>query len=1794
MPPFDLSNQGQVTDPVTTQAKRASSWLDQFFAPVGQPLGAWAGGLSRRLGAPEGFTTGVQTAVEGLPRTFAEAAPSMIKGAPSWLKLAGLADVGLRSFADQPADKPLLNRLGASALETGGFVAAPKLGEQFAKPFDSYLARRAASALGTVGGFEATNLAASHVLGEDYNPLTPEHIGGTVASVLPWELGTAWLDYQKLHRAKDTTIKREAQPEPQAIPERITAAAYRTPQGVVETGPNHPKILERLGVKGFEIPESRNTPDFGFQTDQRPFVTREEAGPISTISGQALKTFEQNEPVHSNEVMNLGSGQPIAQEQQPVKIPINHKDLRDMEEAGQDPITILHAAESSAALGKRANESLFDFYLRAFIGADVDVASPKDENTLLRTTEGFFRWKFGDIMHLPPNEVDKLTKIGLRISAALGRTQGETNVLPASVYIQQGLLKGASFYQPSRSNLPNAFIGILGGRFSGDKEIFEQFHSLGHELYHGIVRQVQGNTFGSERITPEMRSAVLGLVDQTKDLTPEEMAQSIETTLKTMSSSAHAKMLAGREQFYSATPKGRQEFLADLMGLFAMGSAARSDSVAFNTIDDLLRYANSDFQGFARGLLKDFSIAISHLPEVAKKWLGWKDSTLARVHSLNQNMKKLMRSAAETDSIVEAFLKQQEIRDSRPWAPIETISFDKMEKAYAYAKGLPYDPESKALMKEISSVVLPRKDLGADVGLGERLQWWKYFIPVSQLAQMHPKLADMAFLGRQINGMSHELIDKAWSLIADPTTGKSGTMDLVKLAKEGTAINKVWSQLTLRQNALTGDRAGKTLRQAEVDQIPGYKDLDTKDRAIVDRFRDQLSHVSVFTAKKLYDHFRDRIGLTLAKGLMDRAPSLKWQDAQRLGKALAGLNLDSDLYALSPQDATEMFGDRTQMQKLLTDYMAQGPDEASAVAEMSKIFTHNKAGDAYPLGQSPIESKLMAYRQELMGNLTQDPTTQRWSLEGKPGYSPELRVGRYQLLWQENGKDPQWQTFKQKSVFDQRLAKLNQQKQRGELVYLKASDRTVKEDRYSGMSPERFNVFNDAIKTVAQAVIERLNPEHPELAQEISSDLLGDMQNERPILEMPQMRDRRLIGGRESLNMAESMVHWVSNVAHTIGKKYQQGQQSLYLKDPILRDDPALREDVKKYFDAMMNKTERFVAARMAIAANYIFFSPSLAFVELTQQGTNHIPAMVYRGAGVGQTLKMIKDANFDAANAYLKGKQTKLPYDIYKSEEETRVMRQAAEQGVVGGGVGWQQEAWDLQKDVDFINRRNFFGGSGEVIDRNSLLGNPLYYLYKLGANMHGIAIEQNTKVAFLSAYRMYRSRGLGEQEAFRQAEETTVESMHGGGKASRPLWYLGIGPGNPGSSIGSLMYSLQMYVYNTVAQMGRYVYGSIDQNLPVGDRANARRAASMMLAASVALAGVGGIPMSNQIIALLEQMDPQSEPRRAMREAFFGTGKWVNSKTHLMARDADFGNFLTTAATDGLMTAAGPWNMANRFELSTLMGVDPYRGFNWANVVGPGGQLLEQILLKPWQAFAQGDYGEGLIQAIPNSNIRRVAEMAHNGWDIRNKDHRLNVQLDDSEKALQTLGFTPKRVAEFRALDEMKRRSEHISALQQRDFHSQVAERVISGDYSGASLELMKHAASTPNYDPHQGARRVAELVQQKTLPYDPLRQGSRTSQSYAVGRLFDRADLLGQNRVTETDRLLRKSNITASLGLPTPPGRRELQVAQLVDQLMQANPRMTRSEALALLERVLRPRGSWYGGQPLTPLEESVGGF
>ena len=122
--------------------------------------------------------------------------------------------------------------------------------------------------------------------------------------------------------------------------EELLEAAVVGPGNKVATGPHHPGILDKLGVKGFEDRESRNTPDFGYSTNRRPYVPRDLGTKIAEKSGQDLREFD--EPIHSDEVQSATEPDKTVAEQKPKAA--KNQPLEDLMKARQAVQALAKAA----------------------------------------------------------------------------------------------------------------------------------------------------------------------------------------------------------------------------------------------------------------------------------------------------------------------------------------------------------------------------------------------------------------------------------------------------------------------------------------------------------------------------------------------------------------------------------------------------------------------------------------------------------------------------------------------------------------------------------------------------------------------------------------------------------------------------------------------------------------------------------------------------------------------------------------------------------------------------------------------------------------------------------------------------------------------------------------------------------------------------------------------------------------------------------------------------------------------------------------------------------------------------------------------------------------------------------------------------------------------------------------------------------------------------------------------------------------------------------------------------------
>ena len=167
---------------------------------------------------------------------------------------------------------------------------------------------------------------------------------------------------------------------------------------------------------------------------------------------------------------------------------------------------------------------------------------------------------------------------------------------------------------------------------------------------------------------------------------------------------------------------------------------------------------------------------------------------------------------------------------------------------------------------------------------------------------------------------------------------------------------------------------------------------------------------------------------------------------------------------------------------------------------------------------------------------------------------------------------------------------------------------------------------------------------------------------------------------------------------------------------------------------------------------------------------------------------------------------------------------------------------------------------------------------------------------------------------------------------------------------------------------------------------------------------------------------------------------------------------------------------------------------------------------------------------------------------------------------------GFQPKGLSNQNAAARIVRQAEEVSKAEIGQFHGDVAEEILRGNFGTARQALLDRAQRDELYDPVEGARAVARAAEEMTFVRDLRREGtSRTAQTRS--KLLS-AFNLERGAPSETARFQFRQQVERRLGLPpTASSSHELVTAQMVDQLRAVRPDATRVELRRAAEAALR---------------------
>lgn len=1766
---------------VGRSVKRISSYIDEGIRPISEPsgqLGAALGGLVSPKGAEIGQRVG-----QAFPRIAAGtaltlgglAAEPFSAGTSTGATLAGLGLIGLgtadtmaKTYTDTGsagaasvagATNLLLPAVGGAGARFATKLAAP-VGRAVERagvgPALAGLTERGieygGSQLAATGLSEVSSQAQSKLAtGQFYNPLTAEHLAETVAGNLPfaafdlprlvrgpksgfrslsefYNVAEAYAGLrqqaerarsdQALRKTTETAVPTTTPTEDPNLPPAISAVPSSPQQQGTGLDPRltqHLETLERQGADPEQLVRAIKT-----LTGRDPDDYLRSVGYVDNYdqNGQLTGVFETK----TGRFVPLGSAESL-----PPHIQAHVRYL--------DKVV---AAERLAGIHRPVRETPDE---RAFriSGFERLMNTKADPNELLQSVHDYFYTKFlqnGEA----PERAAYLTQQTMKVAAMYQETAAkQASVIGA----RESDTTRANFALPNMGPLGRSFVAMLGntGYFNaksklGNKQMdqFARMWILGHELTH--INEQGALAGDASQMDPKKVTALQNAIRSAYRMNPEQHKEAMRFFMNALvppefrESGALENYIARYDQPIT----GPSEFVADLAGLLSLAGASPKGSHIFKSANDILFFGDNETQNFAGGLYRDISNIMEGTRDFFKK-IGKlrgaeNDDIVQSLDEIHSNLQSLLVTKQEAEAAVDAFMSTMERRGAGPTSDPVSLSYEEAQALFSkFRNDIPLGmrrsdaPELDALGREAADVMLPNKEVG-----GKRISWWQRLMPFTQLARWYPELKGVSDLGLAYHSMVTNKTFELWSAFADDK-GKIHKDLIRRVGQEGTAINKVFNEIALNQQLREHTLWDPTQLKQE---FPSFAKLPENDQKAVVHALEKFGEVASRAANMRVKAHRDEIAYGAARVLQAHDRTMAPDEAIRLGQQMLSAFFDTAVVSPTHPDFPEV----------ASASLAAQAELAAKVKSKSGLETATR------VVQESIDPHLKLQKQ-LFGE----------DLKGKQWYMPEVRLGEWIVAWKPKAGEKQLWGFKSKAEADAKYQELLKKYDRGELDYLKSMNKYDDNERFRGINRDLLDLYREADERLYNSVLNAIQAVgDPETVAQIQAEFRpGD--GAARVTTSPYMLQRgEPVGGRERINMVEGMIHYINATAHGIAKRNVKQQQAVYLNDPKLRANKNLQNAADRYLSSITDPTgSEFTTMKNLIFFNYMGFNPSSLPVELTQQILTLVPHLVSKGSGVGNAYKTLADAWGSVGKFYTKG--------AYDDPELQSYVAQAKNNRVIDTGV--IQDLYATE-DVDFVNTKNLISGNGKLASARDVVSKPLYHVLKLARDFYGLATRFNSEVAFVSSYKFARNKlGLSPERANAFATDAVRTTMFGGGVANRPLALSGLGKAQ---GVGGVMYSLQGYTFNMLSMLARLSRDAIGRSsLGPAEKLAARKAAGLAFGTQFLMGGVMGMPFVAAGTALVDQIFPEAQVKKNLRGAFFG----------LAGDDEEMGHMVADGAMNGVFnTVPGGADVGSRFQLGNMLGVSPYDGFSWKNLVGPAASMLENYT-KAGQAAVRGE-GSQVAESLVPTGSKALVRLLADDWQMRDRREQLMFEPTTTEKSLLALGFKPKRYNQYLERKALMEQAERTASQEQTRFHQDLAERLMAGDAAGVQRELYAKQLANPLYDVRAGLAQVVEMVQERSIPHDPRREGT-------LGSAAQRSDILGLYPPTvntpETTRLEAGYQLESAVGIPMPPpSPAEYRQAILVDQLMQQNSSLTRPAALALVQRMLQPRTS-YGRFP-----------
>lgn len=672
----------------------------------------------------------------------------------------------------------------------------------------------------------------------------------------------------------------------------------------------------------------------------------------------------------------------------------------------------------------------------------------------------------------------------------------------------------------------------------------------------------------------------------------------------------------------------------------------------------------------------------------------------------------------------------------------------------------------------------------------------------------------------------------------------------------------------------------------------------------------------------------------------------------------------------------------------------------------------------------------------------------------------------------------------------------------------------------------------------------------------------------RPLVEaanqdLKTMAPRRLAPGRESINMIAAQDAYSSLISRKLANTRTRLETNWLMKHESWNQDVPLKQEVDQFRNSVLSAgRQEFQTVRKLTTLITMGGNVSSAMVDATQpiamglwratQMVGFQKALKYTVQGFVEAVKPLekmtdkgfRDILVEAINrGYLKTGGT---LDNFMSPEDT-----------MNYNVVKAQSNRDLANLKTRLTDSEFL--AGRVMEQFSKLGQKTM---EVAMTPMRLSAQLNNKNSLWVGYKMGLDKGLKGQELFNFAINTMQTINLQGQRAAHSSFKLKAGQANGLVETATLMTNYPIAVF---AEMVSSWQGMLKSSgLDAATRHKSMQAFAGQVLTQMAFAGVAGMGLKGLFAFAKDMFGVDAE--EAIRE---GTAAIDKSGT------------LGEVLLNGVMNSLTGVDVASRFDLSGVGGLNPYTGFDAKGLFGAGGGMITALYNAPEQ-FAKGDMSK--VQLIPAGIRRMVTAWGDDAYKDMSGQQIINPTV--GERFTQMIGFKPARMAKLleqkstmRDIDKIaneqsaKKKADQVVMMQQGkmpELLTSIQQDVLADmqgpEYAQYSPQQLKKLQQQLTHE------KMLELVNygvEKLLPLDTLQQG--TGQT---GQLKNTsAEAFGNNlapRQSEVTREALKQSMMQQLGMKLPRNApKAIRNAKMVDELIRQNPTLTRSQALAMLD-------------------------